>query len=237
MNTSKSILSFNEVTFCLPNTQQPFFKNLSISFQAGVLHRIGGKNGVGKSLFFRLIQGHFFKDENISGAITLHTKTYTLSSEKSLPISYTSHIASLPQKFDQVLADAFSSEDNLRCALLQAYPKLTPLPEYKPLPDFFKKFNIDLQKPMHLLSGGQRQIIAILMLLQKPKSILLLDEPTAALDPENAALVIEFLTELIEKTGITIFIISHEDEAILPTGTIQHTIMYDSSTNARNFRI
>ena len=54
--------------------------------------------------------------------------------------------------------------------------------------DIIKPLGIDMHKPAHLLSGGQRQFLAILMALQKPTKLLFLDEPTATLDKKNAHL-------------------------------------------------
>ena len=120
MNNSTPIISLSALTFTLAGNKQPFFKDLSIEFKPGVFHRIKGKNGVGKSLFFRIIQAQFFQNEKISGTVSLTTKSYNLST--SLPLSYSEHIAALPQKFDLVLADSFSGEDNLRCANIGTYP-------------------------------------------------------------------------------------------------------------------
>jgi ABC-type lipoprotein export system ATPase subunit len=66
-----------------------------------------------------------------------------------------------------------------------------------------------------MLSGGQRQILAILMALQKSASILLLDEPTAALDDKNSSMVMSFLNELLATDkNLTVLIICHDKELV-----------------------
>lgn len=72
-----------------------------------------------------------------------------------------------------------------------------------------------LKKPPHLLSGGQKQRVAIAgILAMKPKCIIL-DEPTAMLDPVGRNEVIETITRLNKEEGITIVHITHfMDEAI-----------------------
>ena len=67
----------------------------------------------------------------------------------------------------------------------------------------------------HLLSGGQKQRVAIAgVLAMKPKCIVL-DEPTAMLDPQGRADIMRILHELHEKQHITIILITHHmDEAV-----------------------
>lgn len=52
------------------------------------------------------------------------------------------------------------------------------------------------------------------MALQNKADVLLLDEPTAALDPENSRLVMSFLQEIVRNSHITIVIISHDVELV-----------------------
>lgn len=62
--------------------------------------------------------------------------------------------------------------------------------------------------PLHL-SGGQQQRVAIARALMMEPQVLLFDEPTAALDPEITAQVMEIINELAQ-TGITQFVVTHE---------------------------
>ena len=109
-----------------------------------------------------------------------------------------------------MLADQFSFTDNLRLANLSSIPMLQRLPAHQSLPDFCKRFAIDVDNPVCLLSGGQRQVLAILMAIQKQVDVLLLDEPTAALDERNAFMVMKFVDQLAKSTGMTVIIICHD---------------------------
>jgi len=63
---------------------------------------------------------------------------------------------------------------------------------------------------MGSLSGGQRQIISLVMATIIPPKILLLDEPTAALDPASATKLLIFAAQFIQKHNITTLLITHD---------------------------
>ena len=66
-----------------------------------------------------------------------------------------------------------------------------------------------LTSKVGLLSGGQRQAITLLMATMKKPKILLLDEHTAALDPQTAAKVLKITDELVHEGNITTLMITH----------------------------
>ena len=66
-----------------------------------------------------------------------------------------------------------------------------------------------LEQPMGTLSGGQRQALTLLMSVMDDCRILLLDEPTAALDPRSANLVMEAANKLINDFKLTAILITH----------------------------
>jgi ABC-type uncharacterized transport system, ATPase component len=76
-----------------------------------------------------------------------------------------------------------------------------------------------------LLSGGQRQALALLMsTIGKPR-LLLLDEHTAALDPASAEKVMKITKDIISQEKLTAMMITHNIQSALKTGT--RTIMLD----------
>jgi len=109
-----------------------------------------------------------------------------------------------------MLAPHLNVKENLAYAQIHTTPSFFKFLPSVELPELLQTFAISENTPVGKLSGGQRQIIAITMALQKDTKLLLLDEPTATLDPENSALVMKFLTKLITKQNITIVIICHD---------------------------
>lgn len=72
------------------------------------------------------------------------------------------------------------------------------------------------EKPPHLLSGGQKQRIAIAGIIAMKPAYLVLDEPTAMLDPEGRREVLDTIIQLNKEEGLTIILITHfMEEAVL----------------------
>lgn len=72
------------------------------------------------------------------------------------------------------------------------------------------------EKPPHLLSGGQKQRIAIAGIIAMRPAYLVLDEPTAMLDPEGRREVLDTIIQLNKEEGLTIILITHfMEEAVL----------------------
>lgn len=67
-----------------------------------------------------------------------------------------------------------------------------------------------LDRPIGALSGGQRQALTLLMSVMDKTEILLLDEPTAALDPRAAELVMQTADKLIKQYNLTALLITHQ---------------------------
>ena len=76
-----------------------------------------------------------------------------------------------------------------------------------------------------LLSGGQRQVVTLLMCTLVPPKLLLLDEHTAALDPATSEKIMSITNEIVSQHHLTTMMITHNLNAALQTGN--RTIMMD----------
>lgn len=105
-----------------------------------------------------------------------------------------------------------------------------------------KELDIGLEERMNqrvgTLSGGQRQALALVMATIHPPKLLLLDEHTAALDPQSAEKVTQLTDQIIQDNNITCLMITHDLDQALHTGnrTImlnEGEIVYDVSGKDR----
>jgi len=82
-----------------------------------------------------------------------------------------------------------------------------------------RPFGLDtrMKQPVHTLSGGERQLLAILIAGLRPSSLILLDEPLAALDPVKAAHCHDKIADL-HRAGKTIIQVTHEAELAASMG-------------------
>ena len=100
-----------------------------------------------------------------------------------------------------------------------------------------------LTSKVGLLSGGQRHAITLLMATMKKPKILLLDEHTAALDPQTAAKVLKITDELVHEGNITTLMITHNMKDAIRLGNrlimmYNGKIIYDiSGEEKKNLKV
>jgi len=76
--------------------------------------------------------------------------------------------------------------------------------------------DVDLRRPTKMLSGGQKQRLAIAGALAMRPGLLILDEPTANLDPDGVLEVRDAVLRSVERTGATLVVVEHRVDAWLP---------------------
>lgn len=200
--------------------------DFSLHLDEGEFVTIIGSNGAGKSTMFNAVCGSFLID---SGAIFLDGKNITAMPD----YKRASSIGRVFQDPMKGTAPNMTIEENL--ALAHAKGTKGPLAfainkkESSFLRDSLAEFNMGLEDRMKtkvgLLSGGQRQVVTLLMCTIVPPKLLLLDEHTAALDPATAQKVMEITNLLVERHHLTTMMITHNMSAALTTGS--RTIMMD----------
>jgi putative ABC transport system ATP-binding protein len=170
-----------------------------------------GANGSGKSTLLNILAGSLLLDEGtieIDNLDCSHLKEYQRS-------KFVSRIFQNPLSGT---APDLSILDNFRLAALRTQHKGLKIGINKAFREFVKEkisllnmgLENNLDKQVGLLSGGQRQALTLLMAVIDDTKLLLLDEPTAALDPKSAALVIEKTEEFVKQLKLTAVLVTHD---------------------------
>ena len=190
----------------------PILENLNATINTGDVIMIIGPNGTGKSTLFNAISGRLKPQ---SGRIIINDQDITPLSE----LKRTKFIARLFQDPKMNTVDNLSVHENIVLAMLKnatVRPKTIAAQLPDEVMDLLSLVNgsVDklLKRPMGGLSGGQRQMVALMMATINPPQMLLLDEPTAALDPVATKKMLSFSIPFIEKHRITTLFITHDLE-------------------------
>lgn len=203
-------LEFQDVSFSYPGTDKPILQNVSFRVSQGEKISIVGLNGAGKTTLVKLLC-HFFKPDtgkiliNGQDLETLDEKTYlrelaaVFQDFRLLPFSLQANVASLPDKFIGPC-----EQDKIRAILARTGldPFVSSLPN-----GLLTLLDKNINEGGTELSGGQAQKMAIARALYKDGSLVILDEPTAALDPLAEAEIYEHFDSLVQ--GQTALYISH----------------------------
>lgn len=201
--------------------------HLNLKLSDGEFVTVIGSNGAGKSTMFNAICGNFLLDE---GSVILNDKNITFMEEHKRA-RFIGRIFQDPMKGT---APHLTIEENLALAYSRSkrggLGVAVTASERKMFRDSLAHFGMGLEDRMDsqvgLLSGGQRQVVTLLMATLVPPQLLLLDEHTAALDPATAEKVMEITKEVIAKEHLTTLMITHNVNSALATG--DRTIMMDS---------
>ena len=185
-------------------------KNFSCRVNKGDFIVIVGGNGAGKSTFFDTIAGKNIPD---SGQIIFNNEDITNLNESKRA----KYMARIFQNTNLNSVGTLTVLENL--AISQLNNKTTSLsqgvarmPIEKAI-ELIKLVGLPeniLNTKMNQISGGQRQLIAFIMATQLTPQILLLDEPTAALDPQASTKLLYHATKFIKKNNTTTLLITHD---------------------------
>jgi len=203
-------------------------KEVNLHLEKGDFVTVVGSNGAGKSTLFNAICGTFITD---SGQIILDGEDITMMSEHHRA----RRIGRVFQDPMKGTAPNMTIEENLALAYTRSQ-RISPFASAitKKKVNFFRErlagYNMGIEDRMKtkigLLSGGQRQVVTLLMCTLSVPKLLLLDEHTAALDPATAERVMEITKQIVSENQITTMMITHNLKQSLETGN--RTIMLDS---------
>ena len=182
--------------------------DVSFRVTPGEIHTLLGENGAGKSTLMNVLTGLYHPDR---GSIEFDGKAVQFTSPRD---SMACGIGMVHQHF--MLVPAHSVFENILLAL-DGVPNFYKRKSYKQkIADLIREFDLDLDldTPVWKLSIGAQQWIELIKLLMRDCRLLILDEPTAVLTPQEAQRLFKVLMRLKEQ-GKSIIFISHKMREVM----------------------
>ncbi len=204
----KTVIELDNVSFRYADSEKTALKSISLSVPAGSFTAVLGHNGSGKSTLAKLCNAILLPTE---GRVLV--KGMDTADENNL-LSVRRTVGMVFQNPDNQIVASVVEDD---VAFAPENLGIEPSEIRRRVDDALRRvgmYEFRLHAP-HLLSGGQKQRIAIAGVLAMQPEILVLDEPTAMLDPAGRREVLATIEALRAETGVTVLLITHHmDECI-----------------------
>jgi len=177
---------------------------ISMKVEPGTFHALLGENGAGKSTLVKCIMGFHPADE---GDIIIHHHSRNIRSPHD---AQEYGIGMVYQHF--TLVPSMTVAENLMLPRNNIPGVIHWKSEFNELEEFMAAapFRVDLHAPVSSLAAGQKQKVEILKQLYLKSTILILDEPTSVLTPQESDEVLGLLREMVLKQKLSIILITHK---------------------------
>ena len=181
--------------------------DVSLQVHHGEILAILGENGSGKTTLMNMVSGIYFPDE---GQIFVDGEEVIIKSPKD---AFKYKIGMIHQHFK--LVDVFTATENIVLGVEDGkkYNIKEAKKRVKAITDKYG-FNIDLDKKIYNMSVSEKQTVEIIKVLYRGADILILDEPTALLTPQETEKLFDVLRNM-RKDGKSIIIITHKLHEVL----------------------
>ncbi|MCQ2454918.1 MAG: ABC transporter ATP-binding protein [Clostridia bacterium] len=180
-------------------------KNVSLTLYKNEILSLLGENGSGKTTLMNMISGIYFPDE---GEILIDGKPAVIASPKD---AYNYKIGMIHQHFK--LVDTFTAAENIILGNNEPYNLKVVNSRVKDIASKYG-FDIDPKKKIHEMSVSEKQTVEIIKVLYRGADILILDEPTAVLTPQEIDKLFTILRRMRDD-GKAIIIITHKLNEVL----------------------
>ena len=234
-------ITFNAGT---PDENQAL-KNINLNINQGDFITVIGSNGAGKSTLYNIIAGTLQPTKGKifltaaddvkapEGGFSQQGVPSTLGAGSSREVDITNipeykratYIGRIFQNPLLGTAGKMSLQDNMTICSKKGWKGLKISLNKKKRQEFIealKQLNMGLENRLddnvEQLSGGQRQALTLLMAVLSKPAILLLDEHTAALDPTNAALIMQLTRKFAKDYNLTVMMVTHNMQQALDYG-------------------
>lgn len=194
-------------------------EGVSFEVPEGNVLAVLGESGSGKSTLLRYLAGRSKESADrgthlrvLSGSASMFHHSLADLKRKSAA-EHQANVGYLQQDAGAKLNPDFTVGDLFMQPVAERYKKFDAEAHAKQMTDYLAAVALPfevLEKFPHQLSKGQRQRVAVVRSLALTPEVLILDEPTMGIDPNNRPLVIDLLEKYHDEHGATMLVISHD---------------------------
>ena len=203
-----TVITLENVRFRYPDAERDALSGINLSVEAGSFTAVLGHNGSGKSTLAKLLNAILLPTE---GKVTVKGMD-TRNEDNLLPVRRT--VGMVFQNPDNQIVASVVEDD---VAFAPENLGVPPAEIRRRVDEALRRVGMYefRENAPHLLSGGQKQRVAIAGVLAMQPEILVMDEPTAMLDPAGRREVLQTIADLRAATGVTVILITHHmDECV-----------------------
>lgn len=193
------MVHIQDLTFTYNGCKMPTVSHLSVDIPEGSFTVLAGPSGSGKTTLLRLLKQELAPFGTQSGDIQIAGADF---------VGFVMQNPDNQIVTDKVWHELTFAGENLGLSPTLIQRRVGEIAAYFGLEDW-------LSKDTHTLSGGQKQILNLAAVMVCSPSLLLLDEPTAMLDPIAAANFLSLLRKINEELGVTVLLVEHRLDEVL----------------------
>ncbi|MHC0037052.1 ABC transporter ATP-binding protein [Pseudoneobacillus sp. C159] len=200
-------IELKDITFTYPTTEQLAIQNLSLEVEKGQFVVLFGSSGSGKSTLLRLLKKDIQPHGRLEGNINIDGIDILNNEQQNNQVGFVFQDPENQVVADDVLHEIAFGLESIGLSTNEMRNRVAEMVHY------FGAESL-LERKTHELSGGMKQQINLASVLLMQPEILLLDEPTAQLDPVSAREFLDILVRLNEEFGMTIILAEHRLEEV-----------------------
>ena len=200
-------LQVKNLSFEYPKRSKKALDNISFSVKKGEFVLLYGESGCGKTTLLQTLITQIAPIGKLSGSISFNGKD--ISNVNAGNIGFVSQQPDGQIVTDRVWSELAFGPENLGIKPDIIKGRIAEMSNYFGIQGWFHKSTYEL-------SGGQKQILNLASVMITQPKLLILDEPTAQLDPVAASEFISVLRKINNQFGITVILSEHRTEDILP---------------------
>jgi energy-coupling factor transport system ATP-binding protein len=204
-------LAVKDLTFTYPNCMKPAIEGVTFQVEKGEFLAVCGPTGCGKSTLLRLLKRELAPLGELSGEITVDGILQSALSERDAACRI-GYVMQRPEQ--QIVTDKVWHElafvlENMGLPQPVIARRVAEMAAYFGIEDWFDRDVLSL-------SGGQKQLLNLAAVMVMQPELLILDEPTAQLDPIAASEFIATVRKINRELGLTVILTEHRLEEVIP---------------------